>query len=101
MAKKAAKQPARLQDALVLFKYILYLFGCKDMEVLSRDLKDPALEGMDDEGTSRIYYAMKSHLYEGYGVTDEQLYEYDQNIVRYTREINEQRTDKIQWKYYQ
>ena len=50
MAKKQTKQPARLQEALVLHKYILNLFGCKDLESLSRDLKDPALEGVDDEG---------------------------------------------------
>ena len=50
MAKKKTKQPAKLQEALVLFKYILSLFGCKDLAALSGDLKDPALEGVDDEG---------------------------------------------------
>ena len=45
MAKKITKQPAKLQEALVLFKYILNLFGCKDLAALSGDLKDPALEG--------------------------------------------------------
>ena len=50
MAKKKTKQPAKLQEALVLFKYILNLFGCKDLAALSGDLKDPALEGVDDEG---------------------------------------------------
>ena len=56
MAKKNTKRPARLQEALVLHKYILHLLGCKDLEALSQDLKDPALEGVDDEGTSRIFY---------------------------------------------
>lgn len=50
---------------------------------------------MDDEGTSRIYYAMKGHLYGGYEITQEQLFDYDQNIVRHTHEINERRTEKI------
>ncbi len=99
--KKQKNKPARLQEALVLFKYILHLLGCKDLEALSRDLKDPALEGVDDEGTSRIYYAMKGHLYGGYEITEEQLFDYDQNIVRHTKDINERRTEKIQWKYYQ
>ena len=40
MAKKKTKQPAKLQEALVLFKYILSLFGCKDLAALSGDLKD-------------------------------------------------------------
>ena len=54
MATKKTKQPAKLQEALVLFKYILNLFGCKDLAALSGDLKDPALEGVDDEGCSRM-----------------------------------------------
>ena len=42
MAKKKTMQPAKLQEALVLFKYILNLFGCKDLAALSGDLKDPS-----------------------------------------------------------
>ncbi len=99
--RTTTKRPARLQEALVLHKYILSLLGCNDFEALSRDLKDPALEGVDDEGTSNIYYALKGHLYGGYRVSDKELYDYDQNIVRHTREINERRAEKIQWKYYQ
>ncbi len=100
MAQKQTKQPARLQEALVLHKYILSLLGCKDLEALSRDLKDPTLEGVDDEGVSYFYYALKQHMYD-FLVTPEKLFEYDQNIVRHTKEINERRTEKIQWKYYQ
>ncbi len=99
--RTTTRRPVRLQEALVLHKYILSLLGCNDLEALSRDLKDPALEGVDDEGTSNIYYALKGHLYVGYSVTEKELYDYDQNIVRHTREINERRTEKIQWKYYQ
>ncbi len=100
MAKKKTTQPARLQEALVLHKYILNQFGCKDLEALSRDLKDPALEGVDDEGVSRFYYALKQHQYDLH-VPQEKLFEYDQNIVHHTNEINEKRKEKIQWKYYQ
>ena len=100
MAKKKTKQPAKLQEALVLHKYILHLLGCKDLEALSQDLKDPALEGVDDEGTTRIFYALKMHMYD-YKITEEKLYEYDRNIVKHTKEINERREEKITWKYYQ
>ena len=85
----------------MLHKYILSLLGCRDLAALSAELKDPALEGVDDDGVSRIYYALKGHLYGSYSISDKQLYDYDQNIVRHTREINERRTEKIQWKYYQ
>ena len=100
MAKKKNNQPARLQEALVLHKFILNLFGCNDLEALSRDLKDPVLEGVDDEGVSKLYYAMKSHLFH-VSISTEKLLEYDSNIVRHTREINEHRREKIQWKYFQ
>ena len=98
--KRQTKKPARLQEALVLHKYILHLLGCNDLEALSQDLKDPALEGVDDEGTSRIFYALKMHMYD-YEIKEEKLYEYDRNIVKHTKEINERREEKITWKYYQ
>lgn len=101
MAKKKTKQPAKLQEALVLFKYILNLFGCKDLAALSGDLKDPALEGVDDEGCSRMFYALKKYLYTDVGISEQELREYDRHIVKYTKEINERRTEKITWKYYQ
>ncbi len=100
MAKKSTKQPPCLQEALVLHKYILHLFGCKDLEALSHDLKDLALEGVDDEGTSHIFYTLKMHKHDD-GITEEKLYEYDRNIVQHTKEINERREEKIKWKYYQ
>ncbi len=98
--ERQTTRPPRLQEALVLHKYLLHLFGCKDLERMSEDLKDPALEGIDDEGVSRIYPVLLQHMY-NYQISDEKLYEYDQNIVRHTRAINEHRQEKIQWKYYQ
>lgn len=98
--RRTTNRPVRLQEALVLHKYLLNLFGCKDLEAISQDLKDPALEGIDDEGVSRIYPVLLQHMY-NYQITGEKLYEYDQNIVRHTRSINEHRQEKIQWKYYQ
>ena len=100
MAKKT-KLPAKLQEALVLFKYILNLFGCKDLAALSENLKYPALEGTDDEGVSRLFHALKLHLYTEVGIKNEELLEYDHHIVRFTKEINENRREKITWKYYQ
>lgn len=101
MAKKKTKQPTKLQEALVLFKYILNIFGCKDLAAMSGDLKDPALEGVDDEGCSRLFHALKRHLYTDVGISEQELREYDRHIVQYTKEINERRTEKITWKYYQ
>lgn len=97
---RQTNQLGRLQESLVLFKYMLHLFGCNDLKALSADLKDPALEGTNDEGESLLYHALVQHLYDLH-ISKEQLYEYDQNIIRHTKEINVSRTEKIQWKYYQ
>lgn len=54
------------------------------MKALSADLKDPALEGTNDEGESLLYHALVQHLYDLH-ISKEQLYEYDQNIIRHTK----------------
>lgn len=100
MAKKIQKK-GKLQQALVLFHYILQLFGCKDLEVLSRDLKDPAYEGLNDDHESKLYHELCHKLYATGPLSIEQLYFYDQHIVKFTDEINEKRNEPIKWKYFQ
>lgn len=99
MAKK--KNNDKLQYALVLFNYMLDLFGCTDLEALSSNLKDVSHEGINEEGVSNIYDAIWQNLYCS-GISKEELLEHDQNIVRFTKEINENRHERpIRWKYFQ
>ena len=100
MAKKQQKK-GKLQQALVLFHYILQLFGCKDLEALSRDLKDPMLEGLNEDGESKLYHELCHKLYATGSMSQERLYFYDQHIVQFTNEINEKRSEPIRWKYFQ
>ena len=100
MAKKQFIPPVKLGQALVLNKYLLYLFGCDKIEDLCKDLKDPALEGIDDEGVSKIFYQLRFLLYRS-RIKEAQLLEYDRHIVTFTKEINQRRSHKIQWKYFQ
>ena len=100
MAKKQQKK-GKLQQALVLFHYILQHFGCKDLEALSRDLKDPMLEGVNEDGESKLYHELRNKLYATGVLTTERLYFYDQHIVQFTNEINEKRSEPITWKYFQ
>lgn len=100
MAKKQFIPPVKLGQALVLNKYLLYLFGCDKIEDLCKDLKDPALEGTDDEGVSKIFYQLRFLLYRS-RIKEAQLLEYDRHIVTFTKEINQRRPHKIQWKYFQ
>ena len=100
MAKKVQKK-GKLQQALVLFHYILQLFGCKDLAALSRDLKDPAYEGVNDDHESKLYQELCRKLYATGPLTMERLHYYDEHIVRFTDEINEKRSEPIKWKYFQ
>ena len=94
MAKKVQKK-GKLQQALVLFHYILNLFGCKDLEALSRDLKDPMLEGVNEDGESKLYHELCHKLYATGPLSKERLYYYDEHIVKYTNEINEKRSEFV------
>lgn len=96
----ATARAGKLQQSLVLFHYVLSLFGCKDLKALADGLKDPALEGLDEDGSSRFYHTLCQRLYNS-RLTTEQLYYYDQNIIRHTAEINAKRKERIEWKYFQ
>ena len=58
MPRQGARALGKLQDSLVLFKYMLSLFGTKDLSAFTNNLKDPALEGLNEEGESFFYHAL-------------------------------------------
>lgn len=99
--KKTAQKNDKLQNALVLFHYVLRYFGCNDLKALSDGLKDPALEGVDDNGVSLFYTALHDRLFLHDEAKAEEVLEYDHHIVQFTKEINEHRHEPIRWKYYQ
>jgi hypothetical protein len=104
MAKKiTAKSPAKptLSGALILNKFILHLFGVKDLEALSENLKDAALEGYDENNVSHFHHALVNRFYANPNLPKELLYQYDQNIYSHTRTISSNRNEPISWKYFQ
>src|SRR5690606_31804806 len=104
---------ANFHDKLVLNKYMLSLFGIdsigkkimgkkngKLVEVFS-ELKYSINEGYTEEGNTKYLQALISHLYGSEYLTPTMLQTYDENIVRYTKEISEKRSDLITLKYFQ
>src|SRR5690606_36920254 len=104
---------ANFHDKLVLNKYMLSLFGIdsigkkimgkkngKLVEVFS-ELKYSINEGYTGEGNTKYLQAVISHLYGSVYLTPTMLQTYDENIVRYTKEISEKRSDLITLKYFQ
>ncbi len=101
---------ANFHDKLVLNKYMLSLFGIDSIgkkiigkngvEVFS-ELKYSINEGYTEEGNTRYLLSFLNHLYTTEHISKEQLQQYDENIVRYTKQISESRSELITWKYFQ
>lgn len=98
---KAQQAEGKLGNSLVLNRYILSIFGATSLEALSEHLKDPVLEGWDEEGVSHFYYAIRDRLFTNSDLTEQKLLAYDENIRRYTLAISEKRGQEIKWKYFQ
>ncbi len=97
----AAGVELRLSNALLLNKFMLSLFGASSLEALSEHLKDPALEGYDENNVSFFYNTLIARPIPNSELTAEQLLVYDQNIFRHTLAISGERGERIRWKYYQ
>lgn len=91
----------KLGNALLLYRYMLSLFGATSLEALSEHLKDPLLEGYDDNNVSLFYHEICRRLFPNGGLTEETLLKYDQNIYRHTEHISKERGERIRWKYFQ
>lgn len=103
MAKKKNTNSAEptLENALLLNSFMLDMLRINSIDTLTRQMKDPQMEGWDDNNVSHFYYAVCSALPGNTLISREQLLEYDGNISRHTTHINERRTDKVRWKYFQ
>ncbi|MBO5380795.1 MAG: DEAD/DEAH box helicase family protein [Bacteroides sp.] len=98
---RTARVEPKLSNALLLNRFMLSLFGATSLEALSEHLKDPALEGYDENNVSLFYHEICSRLFPNGELTEEKLLEYDQNIYRHTEHISKERGERIHWKYFQ
>jgi hypothetical protein len=88
----------KFNEKLILNSYVLSLFGVKDFEELSADLKDNKLEALDENDSSFFYHELKEKLINANKqISDDKLLEYDENIVRHTKAMGR----GIKWKYFQ
>jgi hypothetical protein len=106
-----------LRNKLLLNQWLISLFGIDPLhphtidgksalpyQVLSRHLKDIRTEGIGADGLHIYYHNLVTQvlaLFPQAKLTKEILLRYEENIVRHTEAINEQRTRPITWKYYQ
>ncbi len=93
--------PLRFDQKLVLNRWILSLFQEVSFEALARDLKDPALEGLDYDNTSMFCRQLVNRFKELERLPHDDLLRYDANIVRHTASISARRPEPVRWKYFQ
>lgn len=101
---------ANFHETLVLNKYLLSLFGIdaigkkivgKNGVELFQELKYSINEGYTADGNTHYLQILFNHQYPTEHLRREMLQAYDENIVRFTKEISEGRQELIQWKYFQ
>jgi len=101
---------ANFHDKLVLNKYLLSLFGIdsigkkiigKNGSEVFAELKYSINEGYTEEGNTKYLQSLINHLYDSHEITSTMLQAYDENIVRFTKQISEKRKEQITWKYFQ
>ncbi|WP_236979955.1 DEAD/DEAH box helicase family protein [Membranihabitans maritimus] len=92
---------AKLNQALLLNRYMLYLFGVNEFEGLATHLTDSRNEGWTEDHISYFHRILVTRLYSNTHLTESLLLEYDQNIFSHTDHINGKRDEPISWKYFQ
>ncbi len=108
MAAKKTTRPAqpelRFDQRLVLNQWLIGLFAVQTFETLAEWLRDPALEGLDEDGVTRLHRELAQRLPHGSPLTPDILRGYDNNIVRHWSAISAPRSlsgPSVQMKYFQ
>jgi len=117
MARRRRTGPKghKFRNKLILNQWLISLFGIdpiqehrlngrtvRPVHVLVDPIKDPRMEGMDEQNIHRFFHNLVNHqLFTESRLDRMQLLAYEENIVRHTQRINESRQRPITWKYYQ
>lgn len=92
---------------LVLYRWLLGLFGVERFDQIAEHLRGEEIEGLDENKIHQFHHALCLHLPADQRpeLPDQDLLEYDQAIVSVTKRLNERRITRgqkpISWKYFQ
>ncbi|NMC18694.1 MAG: DEAD/DEAH box helicase family protein [Chloroflexi bacterium] len=98
------EKPIKFDQKLVLNHWLFNLFEVKDLNKLAEWLKDPALEGLDENNISHYCHVLRAQLFDRKELPGDLLLAYDQNIVRHWKRITEHRNrqgNALHPKYFQ
>jgi len=97
----AFRKHHRLSDRLVIFSWLLSLFGASRFADLSDQLKDDDFEGFDENGEGKALAVLLKKLKPNVFVHEEKLRLYDSRIFTYSEKLAEDRPDFHGFKYFQ
>jgi len=84
---------SRFEEKLVLSRWMLKQFGAETLEALGNTLSADHLIGFDEENSSKFVHELMTWMPESRRIVkDNQLRQYDDNIVRHWRQITERRS---------
>ena len=88
--RRASSTHLKFEHRLVLANWMLDLFGAATFEDLAKHMRDPDLEGFNEDGVSSFHQCLKL-LLDRAELPNDLLLAYDENIVRHWRAITEKR----------
>ncbi len=103
--KSNLKPRVLFEKKLILNQWLLSLFQVDSFMELANCLLDENLEGLDENNTHHFHNVLSANYFNLEQLPIDLLMQYDQNIVKHTRSLNEQRIRQgekpIVWKYFQ
>jgi len=88
----------KFNDKLVLNRYLLSFLGMESFEELAKEFDGLRLQGVDENNHSYYYNVLVNNITaHNKKISNDKLAEYDENIVRYTKQMGRD----IEWKYFQ
>lgn len=99
--KKKVQQELKFYQKLILNRYLLKVFGAEKFEDIAQYLNNTLFEQLLNDGTTRYMHEYLKMFHEKTMLSEEQLQQYDLNIVSHLNFINRNRIEKIKLKYFQ
>ncbi|MGZ9871788.1 DEAD/DEAH box helicase family protein [Priestia endophytica] len=101
MVKTKKRKDIPFHKKLILNQYLFRILGIPNFDDLKENLSDPRLETIDEEGRSTFSKVYWQFYNDKSALSEDELAQYDINIINYLQKINDYRTESIQLKYYQ